>query len=880
MSAPKSTKFPFPPKKMPSVPTSQPNIINIDMSSSGGSETSLDLEPSLEEAPSVGTATSLCSMVSVTASPLFSPATPGEEAGPLNTATLHQSLPDSPGSPVFTTAKSLLATATSSTATCIPSSTSSPSLSSLTSGGPDPSTLASGGPDPGLLASLLQQVSSYSTGPSLPYYYPQLMAQQLSHQAKLAAQLEVQLLTTVESCHSIETPFGMEVRRQIVQELDTLVKQWIRSEGLRQGMGWAKVEQGGGKIVTYGSFKLGVVDRDSDLDLLAVVPKHINREDFFADFYIHLFKKTEVTELRALSKAWVPVIKFKYRNIDVDLTMARLMSCDRISEDEDHLALHSATRELDPRCLRSLNGYRATRELLQLVPDVAKFQTVLRLVKLWARRQGGYGNMLGFLGGASWAILVAKACQLEGEKGGVQDPVVHLIYLFFKVIFFLFRPFAHVLQVFAGWPWPTPVHIKPTGPQPSAAWNPATNLMDRDHVMPIITSSIPQMNSAVNVDAVNLTIIKKRLEEARDICTAVFQGFKTWQDLLQPRLFFAEFNNYIDISARAKKDVCLWYGSVESKLRQLCLMIRRCPMVTQAHVWPYPFPKTAKRLGGFSSQAWYIGIKFKEDQKNTPAMFEEPLHMFTDLCMESARQLSPSHWSALYEMSWELVPRAKLPNHVTETQRKKPSYAAVAQRPDLSLPGPSTKIGGGAAGMTTTSSVLASSASALANFYTSNSTISSLAPSFSPGGMYPASRTPDLPKPYNFAPSMQDGASRKFYPSSNSPALSSYSNSSSRRTSVSTSFSNDARSSPHLTAYPSVTSVPPPAQFSPLGQFSSPPPVHSLPSPCLVCGLPLPGSLGPGARGKLCVCGGPPDHHHLKPPQPRRDQQRTVSLKE
>ena len=237
----------------------------------------------------------------------------------------------------------------------------------------------------------------------------------------------------------------MEVRRQIVQELDTLVKQWIRSEGLRQGMGWAKVEQGGGKIVTYGSFKLGVVDRDSDLDLLAVVPKHINREDFFADFYIHLFKKTEVTELRALSKAWVPVIKFKYRNIDVDLTMARLMSCDRISEDEDHLALHSATRELDPRCLRSLNGYRATRELLQLVPDVAKFQTVLRLVKLWARRQGVYGNMLGFLGGASWAILVAKACQLEGEKGGVQDPVVHLIYLFFKVILIFHSVNVHIL---------------------------------------------------------------------------------------------------------------------------------------------------------------------------------------------------------------------------------------------------------------------------------------------------------------------------------------------------------------------------------------------------------------------------------------------------
>ena len=134
----------------------------------------------------------------------------------------------------------------------------------------------------------------------------------------------------------------------------------------------------------------------------------------------------------------MPVIKFKYRNIDVDLTLARLMCNETIPEDEDFLTLHSVTRELDQRCLRSLNGYRATRELLQLVPDVARFRTVLRLVKLWARRQGIYGNMLGFLGGAAWAILVAKACQMEGEKHGCHEPIVNLVYLFFTVRRFYF----------------------------------------------------------------------------------------------------------------------------------------------------------------------------------------------------------------------------------------------------------------------------------------------------------------------------------------------------------------------------------------------------------------------------------------------------------
>ena len=56
--------------------------------------------------------------------------------------------------------------------------------------------------------------------------------------------------------------------------------------------------------------------------------------------------------------------------------------------------------------------------------------------------------------------------------------------------------------------------------------------------MPIITSSIPQMNSAVNVDEENLALIKKKLTEAADICTKVFEGSRKWEDLVRQGSFF------------------------------------------------------------------------------------------------------------------------------------------------------------------------------------------------------------------------------------------------------------------------------------------------------------------------------------------------------
>ena len=80
----------------------------------------------------------------------------------------------------------------------------------------------------------------------------------------------------------------------------------------------------GGKIFTFGSYRLGVHNKGADIDTLCVAPRHILREDYFSSFVEMLRVQDEVTDLRPVPETFVPVIKFCFDGIDIDLLFARL----------------------------------------------------------------------------------------------------------------------------------------------------------------------------------------------------------------------------------------------------------------------------------------------------------------------------------------------------------------------------------------------------------------------------------------------------------------------------------------------------------------------------------------------------------------------------
>lgn len=112
-----------------------------------------------------------------------------------------------------------------------------------------------------------------------------------------------------------------------------------------------------------------------------------------------------------------------------------------------------------------ISHLQVTDEILHLVPDIPVFRTALRTIKLWAKKKGVYSNVLGYLGGVSWAMLVARTCQLYPHAAAAT-----IIQKFFLV--------------FSQWTWPKPVHLKAqTSVQHHiggfSVWDPRTNVADR-----------------------------------------------------------------------------------------------------------------------------------------------------------------------------------------------------------------------------------------------------------------------------------------------------------------------------------------------------------------------------------------------------------------
>ncbi|KAI3808286.1 hypothetical protein L1987_24235 [Smallanthus sonchifolius] len=134
-----------------------------------------------------------------------------------------------------------------------------------------------------------------------------------------------------------------------------------------------------------------------------------DQQDFFIVLHEILAKRVEVSDIHCVKDAKVPLMRFKFEGISVDLPYAQLQVT-TVPENVDILN-PLFLNGIDETSWKSLFGVRANNSILKLVPDVKIFQQLLRCVKLWAKRRGVYGNLFGFFGGVHLAVLTAFVCQ-------------------------------------------------------------------------------------------------------------------------------------------------------------------------------------------------------------------------------------------------------------------------------------------------------------------------------------------------------------------------------------------------------------------------------------------------------------------------------------
>ncbi|KAJ7248448.1 Poly(A) polymerase central domain-containing protein [Mycena rebaudengoi] len=365
-------------------------------------------------------------------------------------------------------------------------------------------------------------------------------------------------------------------RREIVlSRVAALVKKFVRTVSMSRGLSEAAATAAGGKIFTFGSYRLGVHGPGTDIDTLCVVPKHVSRDDFFDVFEPMLMEVEGVSEVSGVPDAYVPIIKAKISGIPLDFLMARLA----LSSIPDDLSLRDDTllRNLDERCVRSLGGSRVTDEILRLVPNVQVFRDSLRCIKLWAQRRAIYSNVNGFLGGVAWAMLVARICQLY--PNAIAGAIVSRFFII------MYR-----------WSWPQPVLLKQIeeGPLQVRVWNPKLYPADRSHRMPIITPAYPAMCSTHNVTASTQMIMTEEFKKAADIVDKVIVGKAAWSELFAKHDFFHKYRYYLQvIASTGHADLQIkWAGTVESRIRQLVMKLEYVDSLTLAH----PFIKGFEQI--------------------------------------------------------------------------------------------------------------------------------------------------------------------------------------------------------------------------------------------------------------------------------------------
>ncbi|KAL6709443.1 hypothetical protein ACN47E_001378 [Coniothyrium glycines] len=189
------------------------------------------------------------------------------------------------------------------------------------------------------------------------------------------------------------------------------------------------------KLVSVGSYALGLWTRNSDIDCLCIGA--ISSKTFFKLARQRLLRSEHrgIRILRMVEANTGTMLEVSVNGIAVDL---QYCPASRIVERwSDHRSLPATDPvfSLPVLSLRKLKPYRDLMYLQQTLPDLSIFRLAYRCIKLWAVRRGLYSSKFGYFSGTHITIMLSWVYKrVVYEKGPISA---------FDLIVTFFHHYAH-----------------------------------------------------------------------------------------------------------------------------------------------------------------------------------------------------------------------------------------------------------------------------------------------------------------------------------------------------------------------------------------------------------------------------------------------------
>ena len=405
---------------------------------------------------------------------------------------------------------------------------------------------------------------------------------------------------TLDSSDSSQEEIDMSATiRQVARSLGAVGSGFDQTDVITQLVaGWAGERVH--RVVIYGSHVIQTDIRGSDIDCLVLVRREGSEGeavDLLYEMKAFLKRERPGCEAEVVESA-NPLLKLCLSNQNFDIALGVAESPEEIDVEDPELGTKQVFKDLEPAVKLLVNGARNMHAIVRALKHkedttenkrherrLENFKDLLRIVKLWAKRNHVGSNKMGFLGGISLSLLAAKLCQLFPNKS-----LSRLLEKFFWIY---------------GKRWAFPTHHLHL----TAVTSPQDFLADRSKIVSI-TPCDPQLNSSYTVYESSFALIRSLLAAAHttlnnimnerpEIGPATESRDQMLRDFLtvalspaKPGVVLAGFSHIARIRVEVKEEsINQMEGFLESRIRKLAHLTEnagKCAAVVLGAVFSDP----------------------------------------------------------------------------------------------------------------------------------------------------------------------------------------------------------------------------------------------------------------------------------------------------